>query len=558
MAQVALRRRNGLVAVLLAISILPVLAIGVFAVVAVRDGQQDRVRDGQLALAGTLANDVEQDLAGAIAYTVGVVQRPGFRDFVTRRDRVDLREVTDRIATDGPYYDRLAIYDSGGQLLHSHPATATAARLPSVGDRDGGADVEVDDMRFERRDDGTTFTRLTLPVTSSVDESTTVGWLVAELSAGRVFASVLDARFGDTGYATIAARDGLVLASGDARRRGERLEAAELVEALAAAELRSVSYRSTISGHDEIAAVAPTAGGRAIVVTQARSEAFAADGTILKSLLAVLALTIAIAGAVAWSVSNRLRRSERGLRDNAEELASLNVALTESDRLKSSFLAMASHELRTPITAIAGFASTLRTMNEALSDEQRREFLGIIEQQAHRLERLVADLLTLSKVQRGALDTAPRPLDVSMAIKRAVRTVAGQDDVEIDCPAGISANADPDHLEQIVENLVTNAQKYGGRPIEVSVRQDGRWVLVRVCDHGAGVPPAFLDRLFEPFARAETHHDRPGTGLGLSIVRALAQAQGGDIAYEPVQPHGACFTARLPAADAEFAAAGTG
>ena len=109
--------------------------------------------------------------------------------------------------------------------------------------------------------------------------------------------------------------------------------------------------------------------------------------------------------------------------------------------------------------------------------------------------------------------------------------------------------ADPVRLEQMLCNLLSNAYKYGAAPYVVRVRADGEDVLIDVVDHGAGVPDAFNDRLFQEFARADDAV-ATGTGLGLYVVRTLARAQGGDVTYSPGSMTGARFTVRLPAGQA--------
>jgi signal transduction histidine kinase len=112
-----------------------------------------------------------------------------------------------------------------------------------------------------------------------------------------------------------------------------------------------------------------------------------------------------------------------------------------------------------------------------------------------------------------------------------------------------SVHADPDHVERILTNYVTNALKYGERPVEVEAREDDGWVEIRVRDHGSGVPEEFIPRMWEKFARPNDSSDREkGTGLGLSIVAGLARANGGTAWYEPNHPRGSCFCIRLPRA----------
>lgn len=232
---------------------------------------------------------------------------------------------------------------------------------------------------------------------------------------------------------------------------------------------------------------------------------------------------------------------------HAAALAEANAQLAAADKLKDQFLAMASHEMRTPLAAIAGFTSTMQDMWEQLVDEQKREFVGIIGTQTGRLQRLVDDLLTLARIESGAVEARREAVPVALALKQTIRDL-GVGQLEVDCPDELTAYADPDQVQQIVVNLVGNAVKYGAEPIEVSGRSVAGGVEIRVSDHGEGVPEAFVPQLFTRFARASSvRPDVPGSGLGLSIVDGLVRAQGGDVRYEPVEPHGACFVVELPA-----------
>jgi signal transduction histidine kinase len=120
-------------------------------------------------------------------------------------------------------------------------------------------------------------------------------------------------------------------------------------------------------------------------------------------------------------------------------------------------------------------------------------------------------------------------------------------DLCVDCPGDLRLRTDPDHLRRIVVNYLTNAFKYGSEPVDVHVITTDDAVKLEVCDQGEGVPPEFVPRLFERFARADrTARSREGTGLGLSIVQGLAAANGGEAWYQPREPHGSCFGLTLP------------
>jgi signal transduction histidine kinase len=165
------------------------------------------------------------------------------------------------------------------------------------------------------------------------------------------------------------------------------------------------------------------------------------------------------------------------------------------------------------------------------------------------LERLVEDLLCVSQLELGVVETKVSEISLRMQLDSIVhdlqadtiliRTLSSSDFV---------VRADPDHVQRIMMNYLSNALKYGEPPVEVELGEVPSFAEVRVRDRGPGVPDEFVHRLFTKFARADSAMTgtRSGTGLGLSIVRGLAQANGGDAWYEPVVPHGACFGLRLP------------
>lgn len=238
------------------------------------------------------------------------------------------------------------------------------------------------------------------------------------------------------------------------------------------------------------------------------------------------------------------RRAEKELERYAAELQQANEDLMIADQMKSHFVAVASHELRTPLTVVLGFASTLLNHWDRIPDEEKREQIRLIEDQARRLSRLADDLLTMSKIEGGALEVRLEPVNIGAALRRTASEF-GDTDIRVSVDDGLLVIADPDHLEQILLNYVSNGLKHGRPPIRVEARRRQRWVEICVTDSGEGVPEAFIPRLFQKFAQARG--DGTGTGLGLSIVRGLARAQGGDAWFENAEP-GARFCARLPVA----------
>jgi signal transduction histidine kinase len=224
-------------------------------------------------------------------------------------------------------------------------------------------------------------------------------------------------------------------------------------------------------------------------------------------------------------------------------------ALEEADQLKTNFVALASHELRTPATVIHGLATTLHLRGEQLGEEQRDVLRRTLYEQTDRMRRLVDQLLDLSRLEANGIRIDPQPLAVLTRLEELVQSLAGDrtDDVRIAVPADLQALVDPNAFDRIVANLIVNAARYGAPPIEISAEQRDRHFRLTVADHGRGVPPEFVPLLFERFTRSGSSRERAeGAGLGLAIAKSYAQAHGGDLLYEQVRPHGARFRLVIP------------
>ena len=226
-----------------------------------------------------------------------------------------------------------------------------------------------------------------------------------------------------------------------------------------------------------------------------------------------------------------------------------NLDLEAVNEAMRGFVAVAAHDLRSPLASIVGFSALLNESWGTLTDETRRKFVTTIERQSNNLAKLVDDLLTLSSVEGGSMTTRPEMIVLVEAINRCLESGAGDtSNVAVSCSSDLVVLVDPDHVARILDNYVQNALKYGGPPVKIEAARLGNVVEIRVRDHGPGVPLDFVPRLFSKFARANAPGDRAqkGTGLGLSIVSALAEVNGGETFYEANVPHGACFVVRLP------------
>jgi len=205
------------------------------------------------------------------------------------------------------------------------------------------------------------------------------------------------------------------------------------------------------------------------------------------------------------------------------ERARLHEEARQFDQLKLNFVAIASHELRTPATSVYGILTTLRARRDALEPELSARLEETAWEESDRMRRLIEQLLDLSRLDAKSIGVRPRPL----VLQSILREVAGGS-AEVDVDPSLAVVADPLVIERVVGNLIANAQRHGAPPVTVTADQRDRHIRIAVVDHGDGVPEELLPRLFERFQRGENG----GTGLGLAIAKAYANAHGGDLVYE--------------------------
>jgi signal transduction histidine kinase len=223
----------------------------------------------------------------------------------------------------------------------------------------------------------------------------------------------------------------------------------------------------------------------------------------------------------------------------------------EVERLKEDFVATVSHELRTPLTPIKGFANMLLENGERLGIDGRKVAAESILRSAQRLERLIVNLLEVSRVESHVLEMRDAVVPVAPVVSRVVdefRNAFSDRVIELDVQGSPVARGSELWIEQILSNLLSNAVKYAPAPasIDVDVRADGTAVELLVIDHGPGVPEHEADRIFERFERLDQDRQQAGTGLGLYIARELAHAMNGTLAVSAGRDGGAIFALRLP------------
>ncbi len=317
------------------------------------------------------------------------------------------------------------------------------------------------------------------------------------------------------------------------------------------------------------------AGTPVLVLTQQVQRTVAKRAGIFFILAACIAT--AIAALIAFFLARRLTRPIGAMQDAArriaggdltarvdlgghphDELADLARALNgmaselENARgLERGFILSVSHDLRTPLTSIRGYAEAIAD-GTVQGDDGLKRSAEIIASEARRLERLVADLLDLARLDAHQFSLTPRPIDAAEVVEAAALAfVPAADDLgitlDVDARERLPADADPERLGQIVANLVENALKYAVARIEVRVERTGSDVVLQVVDDGPGITTADLPHVFDRLYTSRTIPGRKvGTGLGLAIVRELSAAMNGAATVETGDTGGTRFVVRLP------------
>ncbi|MDD5686723.1 MAG: ATP-binding protein [Elusimicrobia bacterium] len=249
---------------------------------------------------------------------------------------------------------------------------------------------------------------------------------------------------------------------------------------------------------------------------------------------------------------------ERKVKEATIGLVEANTRLKEINEKKSEFVEIVSHDLRTPLTSILGFADTVLNKNLKLSEKDKDEYVNIIGIEARRLGRLISDFLDISKIEEGRLELNLKKISIEGVIRRTVRSIdtktygVGIDvEIEKDLP---EIYLDSDRIRQVFQNIIGNALKYSPRDsvIKLTAGKSSNEVRIAIIDHGPGIADDKKKIIFEKFYRVDDDVSRKerGTGLGLSIAKSIVEMHGGKIWVEDNPGFsGSCFIFTLPIKD---------
>lgn len=421
-------------------------------------------------------------------------------------------------------------------------------------------------------------------------QGTIIGLLRGEANLTSVGPLVAQANLGDSGYLYVVDQAGRVIAASSLASnlsKGTDLKSQAFVSQVLATGL-SPSLNSTTSYHSNIASQSVFAVGRsipkfgwAIIAEWPQVEAMSVVGQVVNRLVVgtfILLLALIIVSLwLARRITKPLRQltvataeigqgkfdvtlpttSEDEVGELARSFISMTAGLKELERLKDEFVFIAAHELRTPVTAIRGYAEMLGDVSKEIPPSAR-EFVTRLQQSGGRLATLVNDLLEVARSQAGRLKVQTSPQDmvtIITTILAELKPLAEEKSHVINFSPPVSLPqvlADKDKLQEVLVNLVGNAIKYTPPQgqVEVGVKLDGDNIITWVKDNGIGIAPEDQAKLFQRFFRVESDETRgiQGTGLGLFIVRQIIEHMNGRIWVESAKGKGSTFLFSLPSA----------
>ena len=298
---------------------------------------------------------------------------------------------------------------------------------------------------------------------------------------------------------------------------------------------------------------------------------------LTRQLIIVTLISLILACVISFYLSNRITRPIRKINNSAKRLAAgeygivftgghyteindladtltgASIELEKSDLMQKDLIANVSHDLRTPLTMIKSYAEMIRDISGD-NPVKREQHLNVIIDETDRLNSLVGDLLTVSKIQSGKNTLEKTRFSLSEAVKSIVETyrvkeLDGGYTINLKCPADFNVFADEEKIKQVVSNLISNAVKFCGddKTVDVVLKKQGRQVKVSVIDHGCGIAPEDLEHIWERYYRASSNMVRSveGSGLGLSICKEILSLHKSDFGVDSTLGKGSTFWFKL-------------
>jgi two-component system sensor histidine kinase KdpD len=243
------------------------------------------------------------------------------------------------------------------------------------------------------------------------------------------------------------------------------------------------------------------------------------------------------------------------LADEAQDAQILSQVLKDTERLQTALLNSISHDLRTPLVSIIGVLSSLQEEGMGLDEAAKRSMIQVARDEAERLNRLITNLLDVSRIEAGAMKVDRHPADVQEIVGAALEQLGEQArkrTIKLSVPPDLPfISLDSGLMVQALFNVIDNAIKYSpeGSPVEIAARQEGHDVVIAVADVGPGIPEKDRTHVFDKFYRIQRPDKVTGTGLGLSICKGIVEAHGGRVAAENRIGGGTIIAITLPIKD---------
>ena len=267
----------------------------------------------------------------------------------------------------------------------------------------------------------------------------------------------------------------------------------------------------------------------------------------------ILLLNFAFSAALLGPIAVLTKKVGEGQREAELVERQSSLRLAELREMREEFLSRVSFEMRTPLTSVKGFTSTMLDSWDTLPNSDKVRFLHIVNRQSDKLARLIQSLVDFAQLDSGTIQLVSEKINVADVLGRvrvrALRADATGIEIYVDCPAGLWVQGDGERVKDMLSDLIDNALSYGAPPVEITARPVDDMVEVAIRDSGAGVPAERQPLLFVRRTGAvEQTRKEQGIGLSLPLARELSRAMGGDVRFEPAAA-GACFVVSLPAAE---------